>query len=223
MDIDLLLCDVSPEFTSWSTLFQINGRSAHLSFSAVKLIDIAWDLLVGRVGQFVLATISYHVFSMALLRVTEEHAVSYDLFATLTLESPGLGTVYETASAVFRQKHWRSIAMIVWMALAAAYVLAFPTLLSASTSYVSATTTNVRLNDETTKPLSSFIDTACFVFRNTTGIHNSSGIDVPDPWFVPLSNFVTLPSWGRGDGFSKYMSRAISAIPILWSRSLGFC
>ena len=59
--------------------------------------------------------------------------------------------------------------------LATSYVLTFPTLLSASTSYVGATRTAVTLNDGSTVTLKLFGANATFI------LHNTKGLNVSDP------------------------------------------
>jgi hypothetical protein len=57
-----LPCQVGHIWTSWSTLLQINIRTGNLSFAAAKIIDVAFDLVVGRGGQALLAWIAIRVY-----------------------------------------------------------------------------------------------------------------------------------------------------------------
>ena len=56
--------------------FQITLGFGYLTFAQVKLIDIVWDVVVGRGGQGVLAIISYRVFSKCLTRLVEREHLS---------------------------------------------------------------------------------------------------------------------------------------------------
>lgn len=172
-------CDIQPAWSSWTALFDINARTGSMSFTTAKLIDITWDLVVGRGGQALLAWISYKVFTQALMRIAEERLVPHKLFASLALGSLSWAGISTIVHAVFRVRGWRGTMALAWMALAASYVLAFPTLLSASTSYVAALETSVRLVDNSTAPWIPFIDTVSYIFYNT------SRLNVPDPWVVP--------------------------------------
>lgn len=130
-DYKIISCDIHPAWSSWSTVFEINAPVARVSFATAKLIDLAWDLIVGRGGQIILAWLSYRVFTEALMRITEERPVSYELFASVTLHSGSLQTFFAILPTAIRIKGWRGNMALAWMALATSYVLFFPTLLSA--------------------------------------------------------------------------------------------
>ena len=55
----------------------VHGASGEFTYTTVKIIDVVWDVLMGRGGQLLLIYISYQVFSKALVFLMETRAVSY--------------------------------------------------------------------------------------------------------------------------------------------------
>jgi hypothetical protein len=174
-------CDVQDIWTSWSTLFEMNIRTGHLSFSNAKMIDVAFDLVVGRGGQACLAWIAYRVYTDVLIRITENGRIRFDLFAAVSLFPNQLRTISGTAAASFSSAHnLPTKFMLIWTMLAMLYVLAYPTLVSSATSLVNATTTSIKLVDNGTAPLDAYVNSAAYSFAN-------SGLAAkPDPWIVSV-------------------------------------
>ena len=188
-------CDVHSPWSSWSTIFEINARSGNVSFAAVKLIDLAWDLGIGRGGQIMLAWLSYSVFARALMRTTEKHPVSYELFASIALHSSTLRSFFAILPAIIRVRGWQGKSALAWMAIAITYVLAFPTLLSASTSYVSATQTSVNVDDHSLAPIAEVIRNASYLF------YNNSDSERMNPFIVRLADLrYSYQSAGGAEG-----------------------
>jgi hypothetical protein len=182
----LLPCDVQGIWTSWSTLFEINIRTGNLSFVNAKIIDVAFNVVVGRGGQACLAWIAYRVYTDVLIRIAENGRIRYDLFAASSLcpnEIRTLGTAVASVSST--QNLWTKF-MLVWTMLAMSYVLAYPTLVSAATSLVGATTTSIQLNNNGTVPLDAYIANAAYSFADN-GLDNE-----PDPWIVPVADITRI-------------------------------
>jgi len=78
--------DVEAIWHSWDALFEINIRAQTTTFTEAKLIDLAFDFVVGPGGQACLAWIAYRVYTNALIRVTEKGQIRYDLFAAVTIK-----------------------------------------------------------------------------------------------------------------------------------------
>lgn len=160
-------CDLQPPWSSWDALFQVNARSGIMSFGAAKTIDIVWDLAVGQGGRAILIWLSGITFRDALVRVAERDVVPYSLFASISF-SDNLQTTIDSALAVWKSSRSHSRMTVLWILLATVYVLSFPTLLSASTSYVTASTRSIKLVDNATVPVEAFGQSASYVydFRN---------------------------------------------------------
>ncbi len=127
------------EYNPWSVsqMFQITMGVGRLTFSQAKLIDVIWDVVVGRGGQSILAIVSFKVFTKALTRLLEERrsSVSYSMFEAVVFQGASLSSIWKMGSTVCRKLTGREIAAFIWMAVASVYLLSFPTLLSAMTGY----------------------------------------------------------------------------------------
>ncbi|KAK3669925.1 hypothetical protein LTR78_010176 [Recurvomyces mirabilis] len=110
-------------------------------YTAVKAIDLAWDLLVGRGGQLVFAWMAYHVFGAVLTKLMQEGEVGYDLFASIAFQSGSVPALLTTLRHVLgwapvpRTK--RALGFYLGMAMVMLYIAMMPTLLSAMTGYTS--------------------------------------------------------------------------------------
>jgi hypothetical protein len=74
-----------------------------MSFSNAKLIDVIWDVVMGREGQFqaflltsrilnspgqgLLGYVAYSVFTKSLVRIMEQTPVSYGTFEAITFRN----------------------------------------------------------------------------------------------------------------------------------------
>ena len=183
-----LPCDVEDVWSSWSALFEINLRTRNLSFTAAKLIDVAFDIVVGRGGQAVLAWIAYRVYTDVLIRVTEKGQIRYDLFAAITIKPNDALTLVKTTASIPVTPHLSAKSTLLWMVLAMSYVLAYPTLVSAATSLVAGTITSVRLDGNGTAPLVPYITSASYSIADS-GVENR-----PDPWILSVNYVTRLPN-----------------------------
>lgn len=124
-----------------SYFFTPNLSFGAMTFTQVKVIDITWDLLVGRGGQMLLAWVNYRVFNEWLLYHMEMHRTSYKMYTSVAFQTTTMGTLGVLAKEwlAFGEKSWRRffrwLAMLC-MLIGTLYVLAFPTLMAAMTGYI---------------------------------------------------------------------------------------
>ena len=178
-------CDVDEVWSSWSTLFQINIRTGNLSFTAAKIIDIAFDLVVGRGGQALLAWMSYRVYTDVFTYLAERRPVPYNIFTSVTMHPTTISSLKSYTSALFSKEGLNLT--LLWLIVTVSYSLAFPTLVSASTSLVGATTSAIELPNTATAPLVDYVNSAAYKFTN------SGLVDKPNPWIVYTSDIHRLP------------------------------
>lgn len=175
-------CDVSLPWSSWGALFDINFRTGIMSFASAKGIDIVWDLVVGQGGRVVLAWVAWHVFGEAITRHMEENAISYEVFASVAFSND-----YETLKAIlqsfFRKGTWRLRFLLAWILVSIIYLVFFPVVLSASTSYVTVTQHAIRLVDNETVLATQFTNNTATI---SVDYHNGSGPWGTGPWLVPM-------------------------------------
>ncbi|KAH6883201.1 hypothetical protein BKA58DRAFT_417013 [Alternaria rosae] len=124
-----------------SYFFTPNLSFGALTFTQVKVIDVAWDLIIGRGGQLLLAWANYRVFNEWLVYHMEMHHTSYKLYAALAFETTTmatfgvLGKEFLAYGAGTWKRFFRWLA-ILSMLLSTLYVIAFPTLMAAMTGYI---------------------------------------------------------------------------------------
>ena len=119
--------------------FQITLGFGHLTFAQAKVIDIVWDVVVGRGGQGILAIISYRISSKCLTRLMErEHfSATYRLYEAIVFRDASLKSIWQLCTCFTRKMKSQDLAAIYWIILASSYVVVFPTSVSAMTGYSS--------------------------------------------------------------------------------------
>ncbi|KAF2867701.1 hypothetical protein BDV95DRAFT_610605 [Massariosphaeria phaeospora] len=124
-----------------SYFFTPNLSFGAMTFTQAKVIDIAWDVIVGRGGQLFLAWVNYRVFNEWLLYHMEMHLTSYKMYKAVAFETTSLATMgvfgkeFLAYGERSRTRFFRWLAMLS-MLIATFYVLSFPTLMAAMTGYI---------------------------------------------------------------------------------------
>ncbi|KAF2502174.1 hypothetical protein BU16DRAFT_554248 [Lophium mytilinum] len=127
-----------------SYFFVPNLAFGEYSFNVVKVIDITWDVLVGRGGQLLLGYVTYRVFNESMVYWMESIPASFKLFASVAFAPTSLGTLGVLGKETLAQtlalgaSPWKRLfrwLTILSMLLACLYVMAFPTLMGAMTGY----------------------------------------------------------------------------------------
>lgn len=168
--------------SSVQSAFTINFRTpSRLTFAEAKTIDVIWDLVVGQGGRFFLGWISYKVFMDGLVRVMEKSAVSYELYASMAFEPMCVMSIWSSLKALFMIKGWRSKVFLAWFSISTLYVLAFSTLISAGSGYVTPSTAGFTMTDGSFVTASSDSLTRCFDLTDGALIGLSNGTIVPGP------------------------------------------
>ena len=135
---------LGPDYTSCSP----GGYSANsdlactgYSFTKVKVIDIAWDILVGRGCQDASIAIAYRIFGRVIKVLMQQGEVGYDLFTAVAFDA-GSGSSFLTIlrhaigyTPIPRTK--RATVMYVGMGVATLWIIIMPSLLAAMTGYTS--------------------------------------------------------------------------------------
>lgn len=124
-----------------SYFFTPNLSFGAFTFTQVKVIDVAWDLIIGRGGQLLLAWVNYRVFNEWLVYHMEMHLTSYKLYAAVAFETITMSTlgVLGKEFLAFGELSWKRLfrwLAVLSMLLSTFYVLAFPTLMAAMTGYI---------------------------------------------------------------------------------------
>lgn len=121
-------------------LFVLDSTFGRFPFSQVKMIDVAWDVGLGRTVQIAAWWISYLVFTDALLHTIERQPASFEVFSRICVEGPSIMSLWSLLKDLFRTKSIRTKFLFLYMVLGVFYVLSLPTILSAMIGYVSTST-----------------------------------------------------------------------------------
>ncbi|KAK5079774.1 hypothetical protein LTR70_007586 [Exophiala xenobiotica] len=124
-------------YSPWKrdAIFAINMSFGSYSFGVAKLIDVSWDVGIGRGGQALLAYLTYKTFTKALTCSMESSVVSADVFEAITLQNDTIGGVFKLTKDCLQNRSARARGTMCCMILAALFVLILPTWLSAMTGY----------------------------------------------------------------------------------------
>ena len=111
------------------------------TFTKVKVIDMAWDVLIGRGSQAVVVLFAYRLFSRILATLMKQGEVGYDAFAAIAFDSasttPFPTLLRHAVGGTAIPRTLRAILAYWGMAAATLYIVAIPTLLSAIIGYTS--------------------------------------------------------------------------------------
>ncbi|KAK4891031.1 hypothetical protein LTR27_010362 [Elasticomyces elasticus] len=129
-----------------SLFLSITLGFGNFTFSTAKGMDVVWDLVIGRGGQLVLATLTYPVVRRALSFCMEERPVSLELYSAIAFEHgfslSTLRALCLSRGCTDRRKPAPGVRTgkrrpFVYIALffLGTYLLAFPTLVSTMTGY----------------------------------------------------------------------------------------
>lgn len=125
--------------------FTVNIAFGKLPFSTVKVIDAAWDAILGRGGQFIAAALAYQTLRRSLDLVMETCTVTIPAVTSIYCQQVQIRSVGQLVHTMFW--HWGS-AHLTWRQPAnkgrsrlgmqlfvCTYVLCFATLVSVMTGY----------------------------------------------------------------------------------------
>lgn len=126
------------------------GQNHQWSYTHVKIIDVVWDVVVGRGGQILLVYISYHVFNQSLSQIMQSRPVSYQTYGAVAFQTGSVNSMWQYVRAVGSQRFRpsaRGFCVFGTMALTTLYVVSMPTLYSAMTGYAALAAPSIELGD----------------------------------------------------------------------------
>jgi hypothetical protein len=128
-------------------LFVLDSTFGKFTFSQVKVLDVAWDVFIGRGVQLLAWWIAYIVFNDALLRAIERHPASFQIFQRIALEGPSLLSLYTLVRELWCARSHRTKALFFYIWISTLYIISIPMLLGAMTGYDSTSIAWVSLDD----------------------------------------------------------------------------
>lgn len=146
------------EYNIWARngFFQITLAFGEFPFSTAKIIDVAWDIVVGRGGQGILVWICFVVYGKALVRSMESTSVSFGTYEAITLQCGSIAGSLKLARDLLKHPTTQAKFMVFWVILSAVFVLVFPTMASAMSGYAANINSYVAVDDGNMVRYSSF-------------------------------------------------------------------
>ncbi|CAI6255826.1 unnamed protein product [Periconia digitata] len=147
-------------YTGWSAggFFQITLQvSGALTYTEAKVIDLVWDVFVGRCGQAVLAFFSWRAFASYVTTSMEVTPITFSTFRVIFLDgSPNFYSTIRLMRDFITRKGLYSRLASCFMVLSIIFTLLFPTLASAMTGYTTGVTPSIRNRQNATIPFTQF-------------------------------------------------------------------
>lgn len=146
------------------------------TFAQAKMIDVAWDMLVGQGGRFLHGWVLYRYVAAATLTHMMEYAtVPYRFYTNLTFSTVTWEALIALAKALRSLPGSRVKWSALWLIFAVIYTLAYPTIWSAATGYLKPTTTVYRVPDDSLVSLDSESLSVCWSVTNDSRFTNQTG------------------------------------------------
>ncbi|KAH0846762.1 hypothetical protein AYO21_07871 [Fonsecaea monophora] len=130
--VRLFPCDPS----LYSGRFAINLAWGSFTYTSVKILDAGLNLILGRGSQVFLSWLSYHLFSMAILRILQKERVPLQLYTAMAFDTTSIKGAWYQLRAVTKVDTVRARVTLIWLAVSVAYLIALPTLLDLTTGYM---------------------------------------------------------------------------------------
>ncbi|KAL0260222.1 hypothetical protein SLS55_003906 [Diplodia seriata] len=150
------------------------------NFEQAKWIDLAWDIGVGRIGQMCLVSISYVVITRSMLRAMETTAVPHRLFSDISFLGPSSSiTLWRVATVTPKSQLWKAWkGRLFVITLIMAYLIAFPTMVSAMTGYITTYSTRIEIEEASIDYYSDELPEVVLVIGNCSVFNMSNGCHI---------------------------------------------
>ncbi|KAI1137828.1 hypothetical protein F5Y05DRAFT_63377 [Hypoxylon sp. FL0543] len=184
------------EYSSWtaSGFFDINLGFGDLTFTQVKVIDISWDITIGRWGQVLMAFISWRAFADYVTTSMAFVPVTYVTFFTVFLENePSFLSTLRVTRAFISDRGIKSKISMGFMILSMLFLIGWPTMASAMTGYTTLNKAFVPDTNVNYIPFSDFQPIAYIVH---------------DGWRVNLTGNQPVSVFGSNEGNSEPVIRS---------------
>jgi hypothetical protein len=109
--------------------------SGHMTFAIAKLVDLIWDIGVGHGGQALLTWLAYKVLTRYIVCLMERQGVTTGTYTAVAFHTGTLRGAWMLSQDLFKRKTFtitRNLAMMFYIGV---YLLVFPAVISAMTSY----------------------------------------------------------------------------------------
>lgn len=179
-------------YNPWKGRLSIDLSFGKFSFRTAKLIDVLWDIVIGRGGQAILAFFSYQAFTKAIIRCMETSPISQDTFKAVTLLNNSGWGILMMLKDFSKNKSVRARFVIFWMLLSGAFILILPTWVSAMTGYTADAQAFVNETSGNMSPMKDF-HPIVYTIHDGERIGKTNDFQVTVPWD---SDGPVLDDWG---------------------------
>lgn len=174
----------------WFSVDSIVARG--LDFTQAKLLDTAWDLLVGQGGRLVHAWILWRfIIPGSVTRLLEVSSLPYASAIQFAFSPTSLSTLKHSLAATFRQRKGCNVSIAIGLSFLIGHTVSFATLWSVATAYMNPSTEMFKTPDGTyVNPVSEAL-TLCYSL-------DVGRLSLPQqelsPGYVPIPSIVNGPS-----------------------------
>ncbi|KAK1982860.1 hypothetical protein LZ30DRAFT_749030 [Colletotrichum cereale] len=196
-------------YNLWSAsgFFQITLGWGRFSFADAKAIDVAWDVVFGRGGQALLASISWRAFADYTAVSMQARPVTYQTFQAIFLQDqPGIYSTFYLARDFARSRGLQSRVMMAIMVFVAVFILLFPTLGSAMTGYSANNDAYIKGYDGTLIPFADF-KVAGYVVHDAQRINMTGDFVLTYPYIHDVQKY---GFYGLEDKESDWMAPVLN-------------
>ncbi|KAI0841154.1 hypothetical protein F5Y06DRAFT_308074 [Hypoxylon sp. FL0890] len=208
-------------YNVWKGFFEIGLGFGNLNFTQAKVVDIAWDITIGRWGQVLMAFISWRVFANYVTTSMESAPVTYTVFSTIFLENePSLFSTLGVARSFISGHGLKSKVAMAFLISSMLFLIGWPTFASAMTGYATISEAFVPDVDNNYISLSDFLPIAYIIHDawriNLTGnypvsfLHTGSRSDMYDVFRMHFKSTCFLPLSYDRDASSCFWQNATS-------------
>ncbi|KAI0456683.1 hypothetical protein F5B21DRAFT_467523 [Xylaria acuta] len=168
-------------YSYWDTagFFQITLAFGSFTFTKVKVIDTVWDIVIGRVGQGILAYFSWRTFADYATVSMETTPMTYATFTILFMEGgPTFTSICQLVRDFVLYRRLESKTATTWVLLSMLFVLAWPTLIAAMSGYSPKTGAYIQDVNGSFVPYNEF-QLLGYIIRDGTRINLAINYPVP--------------------------------------------
>ncbi|KAK7917506.1 hypothetical protein PG985_011114 [Apiospora marii] len=158
------------------------GGSSSMSFATVKVIDIAWDVIIGRGGQGLMTVISWKVYRHYVSASMQTAPVTYQTFRCVFINGDAnVATPYRLAKDFIKRRRLISTTAMIFIVVSTLFVLVFPTLAGSMTGYIGVMMSFVKDHNGKLIPFAKF-DYVAYI------IHDGKRLNLTDDYIVTYGN-----------------------------------
>ncbi|KAI3316562.1 hypothetical protein HD806DRAFT_517264 [Xylariaceae sp. AK1471] len=162
-----------------SGFFQINFGFGDFTFTEAKIIDIVWDVVIGRGGQAVMALVAWRAFGDYATVSMHTIPLTYTSYIKLILESgPSFVSICRLIRDFKKHRCLKSKLVAAWVVFSMLFILAWPTLIAAMSGYAPKIGAYIQINNTVLIPYDQF-QLLAFIIHDGDRVNLTQNLAVP--------------------------------------------